>query len=58
MDEEIIELNNTLANVQKDYLLLQEKFKKINIVNDQISGWSKKVFAKFSTLSTTGISAA
>jgi uncharacterized coiled-coil protein SlyX len=33
-DEEIIELNSTLANVQKDYSLLQEKFKKINIVND------------------------
>jgi uncharacterized coiled-coil protein SlyX len=49
-DEEIIELNNTLANVQKDYSLLQEKFKKINIVNDQVSSWSKKVFVKFSTL--------
>jgi predicted RNase H-like nuclease (RuvC/YqgF family) len=34
MDEEIIELNSTLSNVQKDYSLLQEKFKKINIVND------------------------
>ena len=49
-DEEIIELNATLANVQKDYSLLQEKFKKINIVNDQVSSWSKKVFGKFSTL--------
>jgi hypothetical protein len=49
-DEEIIELNQTLANVQKDYSLLQEKFKKINIVNDQVSSWSKKVFVKFSTL--------
>ena len=34
MDEEIIELNSTLSNVQKDYTLQQEKFKKINIVND------------------------
>jgi hypothetical protein len=50
MDEEIIELNQTLANVQKDYSLLQEKFKKINIVNDQVSSWSKKVYSKFSTL--------
>jgi hypothetical protein len=50
MDEEIIDLNSTLSNVQKDYSLLQEKFKKINIVNDQVSGWSRKVFAKFSTL--------
>jgi predicted RNase H-like nuclease (RuvC/YqgF family) len=50
MDEEIIELNQTLSNVQKDYSLLQEKFKKINIVNDQVSGWAKKAFTKFSTL--------
>ena len=50
MDEEIIELNSTLSNVQKDYTLQQEKFKKINIVNDQISNWAKKVFNKFSTL--------
>ena len=34
MDEEIIDLNSTLSNVQKDYSQLQEKFKKINIVND------------------------
>lgn len=50
MDEEIVELNQTLANVQKDYSLLQEKFKKINIVNDQVSNWSKKVYSKFSAL--------
>ena len=50
MDEEIMELNQTLQNVQKDYSLLQEKFKKINIVNDQVSSWSKKVYSKFSTL--------
>ena len=49
-DEEIVELNQTLSNVQKDYSLLQEKFKKINIVNDQVSSWSKKVYSKFSTL--------
>jgi hypothetical protein len=54
MDEEIIELNSTLASVQKDYSLLQEKFKKITIVNDQISGWAKKCFAKFSTLIGAG----
>ena len=54
MDEEIIELNNNLAAVQKDYSLLQEKFKKINIVNDQVSGWAKKCFAKFSTLIGAG----
>jgi len=34
MDEEIIEMNNNLSNVTKDYAGLQEKFKRINIVND------------------------
>lgn len=50
MDEEIMELNSNLSNVQREYQINQEKFKKINIVNDQVSGWAKKVFAKFSTL--------
>jgi predicted RNase H-like nuclease (RuvC/YqgF family) len=54
MDEEIIELNSQLQAAQKDYGLLQEKFKKINIVNDQISGWAKKCYSKFSTLIGTG----
>lgn len=47
MDEEIIELNTTVSNVKKDYSSIQEKFKRINIVNDQISGWAKRVFGKF-----------
>ena len=34
MDEEIIEMNHTLSNIQKDYAQLGEKFKRINIVND------------------------
>lgn len=34
MDEEIIEMNHTLSNIQKDYSQLGEKFKRINIVND------------------------
>lgn len=29
---------------------MQEKFKRINIVNDQISGWAKRVFGKFNQL--------
>ena len=33
-DEEILEMNETLTNLQKDYQILQEKYKKINIVND------------------------
>ena len=48
MDEEIIEMNKDLTNLQKDYSNLQEKFKKINIINDQVSGWAKRVFHKFS----------
>ena len=27
-----------------------EKYKKINIVNDQISGWAKRVYGKFAAL--------
>lgn len=34
MDEEIIELETQKENIDKDYSLLQEKFKRINIVND------------------------
>ena len=30
--------------------MLQEKYKKINIVNDQISGWAKRVYNKFTAL--------
>lgn len=50
MDEEIIEMNHTLSNIQKDYTLLGEKFKRINIVNDQVTGWAKRVFTKFGAL--------
>lgn len=34
MDEEIMELNGNLSNVKKDHQAIQEKFKRINIVND------------------------
>ena len=47
-DEEIIEMNNQLSNINKEYSNLQEKFKKINIVNDQVTGWAKRVYSKFS----------
>ena len=50
MDEEIIEMNNTLQNQQKEIDLLQERFKRINIVNDQVTGWAKRVFHKFHSL--------
>jgi len=51
MDEEIIELETQKDNIDKDYTLLQDKFKRINIVNDQVSGWAKRVYGKFSQLS-------
>lgn len=54
MDEEIIELNSNLNGVKKDYQTLQEKFKRINIVNDQISGWARRCFTKFSSLIDNG----
>lgn len=44
MDEEIIKMNRTLNENQKDFSLLGEKFKRISIVNDQVSGWAKRVF--------------
>ena len=30
--------------------MLQEKYKKMNIVNDQVSGWARKTFNKFGAL--------
>lgn len=50
MDEEIMELNHTVGDLDKDFMLLQDKFKKINIVNDQVSGWARRVIGKFSAL--------
>jgi len=50
MDEEIIEMNGTLDYVKKDHSALMEKFKRINIVNDQVSGWARRVFGKFAAL--------
>jgi len=49
-DEEVNELNQLLTNMEKDQIGLAEKYKKVNIVNDQVSGWAKRVFGKFSKL--------
>ena len=49
-DEDIMEMRQKIAHQKKDYQILQEKYKKINIVNDQISGWAKRVYGKFATL--------
>lgn len=31
----------------KDFSQLGDRFKRINIVNDQISNWAKRVYLKF-----------
>lgn len=43
-------MNQDLAVVNRDYQALQERFKKINIVNDQVSNWSRRCYQKFGTL--------
>ena len=36
--------------MNRDYQQIQERFKKINIVNDQVSNWAKRCYQKFGTL--------
>ena len=50
-DSEIIGMTADLTNVQGEYAKLGERFKRINIVNDQISKWAKRVYGKFGVLS-------
>ena len=52
-DEEILEMRATIADQKKQMSMLQEKYKKINIVNDQVSGWARKTFNKFGALTDT-----
>ena len=49
-DEEIINMSNQINGSKKDFQILQERYKKINIVNDQISGWAKRCYTKFAAL--------
>ena len=49
-DEEIINMNKDLTLVNRDYQQIQERFKKVNIVNDQISNWTRRCYQKFGTL--------
>lgn len=49
-DEEIVQMNQDLSNVRRDQSQLQERFKKVNIVNDQVSNWAKRTFMKLGTL--------
>lgn len=43
-------MQRKISDQNKHFQLLQAKYKKINIVNDQVSGWAKKVYAKFAAL--------
>ena len=43
-------MNQDLSLVNRDFSQIQERFKKINIVNDQITNWSRRCFQKFGTL--------
>ena len=36
--------------MRRDQSQLQERFKKVNIVNDQVSNWAKRTFMKLGTL--------
>lgn len=49
-DSDIIQLNNELQSCLKEHARLQDRFKGINIVNDQICNWAKRIHKKFSTL--------
>ena len=43
-------MNQDLNAVNKTYADIGERFKKINIVNDQIQNWSRRCYQKFGTL--------
>lgn len=49
-DSDIIMMNNELQATLKEHARLQERFKGINIVNDQICNWAKRIYKKFGTL--------
>jgi hypothetical protein len=49
-DTEIIQMNNELSEINRSMQKLQERFKRIQIVNNQVQSWAKRVYNKFSTL--------
>jgi len=49
-DSDIIMMNQELGTVLKEHQRLNDRFKGINIVNDQISNWAKRIYKKFGTL--------
>lgn len=50
-DVELIAMNQELSTVNRDFQNIQERFKRINIVNDQISNWARRCYMKFGALS-------
>jgi len=55
MDEDIVEMRFKIEYQAKNYQQLQDRYKKVNIVNDQISGWAKRVYTKFSVLTDDAV---
>ena len=49
-DEDILNSNKQIQELKREYGMLQEKFKKVNIVNDQVSNWARRVYTKFAAL--------
>lgn len=49
-DEEIVEMRDRISQQDKEFVSLQERYRKINLVNDQVSGWSKRVCQKFALM--------
>lgn len=49
-DGDIFLMSEELRQVEKEHQRLGERFKGINIVNDQISNWAKRIYKKFGAL--------
>ena len=46
-DEEIVNMRDSLNQQEKDFVSQQERYRKFNLVNDQVSNWSRRVCQKF-----------
>ena len=49
-NEEYKKMQGEISDLKKDFEMLQEKYKRVNIVSDQISTWAKRVYTKFVTM--------
>ena len=43
-------MNSELSQINRDMIKLQDRFKRIKIVNDQTTNWSKRVYNKVGML--------